>query len=102
MAIDILLSERDIGRIVRAVIELNAGRANSVVDVTLTPNAASTVVSFVNCSKACAPLPVALTANAAAALATMFISAISNGSFTITHANNAQVDRSFRFVCSGG
>jgi len=104
MAINLSILEKDIGRVVRVVIELIAGRANSVVDVTLAANAASTTVPFVNCSSACGPIPIPLTAHAAAEIGngTLFISSIQNGAFTITHANNAQTDRNFRFVCSGG
>ena len=104
MAIALLPAEKDIGRIVRAVIELITGRANNVVDVTLTPNAGSTTVNFVNCSVACGPIPIPLNAHAAAEIGngTLYISSITNGAFTITHANNAQTDRNFRFICAGG
>jgi hypothetical protein len=44
-----------------------------------------------------------MTANAAAEVGagTIYISAVSHRSFTITHANNAQTDRTFGFVCIG-
>jgi hypothetical protein len=92
----------DLPDIVGAINEVGAGRANNVVNVTLRANQATTTVVFENCSASCAPLPVALSANAAAALATMYVSSIQNGQFTITHANNAQTDRNFLFVCAGG
>ena len=85
MAIAILPSERNPDRLVRSQIELIQGRSNSVVQVTLTANAGSTVVSFANCSLDCAPLFTPLTAHAAAEIGngTMWISTISNGSFVI-------------------
>ena len=39
--------------------------------------------------------------HAAATLATTYVSAMANGSFTITHTNNAQTDRIFGFACLG-
>jgi hypothetical protein len=41
------------------------------------------------------------TANAAAALSTTFISAVNNGSFTVTHAASSQTDRTFGYECRG-
>jgi hypothetical protein len=32
---------------------------------------------------------------------TMYIGAINNGSFVVTHANNAQADRTFLYVALG-
>lgn len=104
MAIQLQKGERDPQRIVDSVIQLNNGRANNVGDCTLTPGQAATVVKFVNCSIGCRVLLFAQTANAAAALATTFITKanIQQGSFTISHAINAQTDRTFSFACVGG
>ena len=41
------------------------------------------------------------TANAAAATANLYVSARSDGSATLTHANNAQVDRTFVYIIFG-
>jgi hypothetical protein len=43
------------------------------------------------------------TAHGAAELGngTIFVSAVANGSFTLAHANNAQNDRTFGYVCLG-
>jgi hypothetical protein len=41
------------------------------------------------------------TANAAAELATMFVSSRGKQTFTITHANNGQTDRTFKYVVIG-
>ena len=48
-------------------------------------------------------LPFAKTANAAAEIGngTMYIGAVNNGAFVVTHANNAQADRTFLYVALG-
>lgn len=101
--------QRDLGfnlagwrRLVDAVFQLVEGRHNAASRVTLTPNAALTVVSHPNCSLDCEPMLSPRTANAAAALATTYISSVDQGSFTIAHANNAQTDREFGYTVTGG
>ena len=93
--------EKDPYAIVSTVNELADGRSNNVGSVTLTPGATTTVVSFANASIGSAICLSPRTANAAAAIPTTFISVKLNGSFTLTHANNAQVDRTFDFACVG-
>lgn len=104
MAIQLSVGETSLVRIVQAIVELVTGRQNSVGDVTLTPSATTTVVTFPNCSKDCRVILFPQTANAAAALATTFIpkAAILQKQFTITHASNAQIDKTFSFLCIGG
>lgn len=104
MAIVFNRSERDPQRIADAIVQLTQGRQNSVGDVTLTPSAGSTTVNFVNCSLGSRVFLFPKTAHAAAAVATTYITAanILQGSFTITHANDAQVDKTFSFLCIGG
>lgn len=93
--------EKDPLKIVGAIQELTKGRSNAVGSFTLTASATSTVVTAMNCGSDSYPFLIPLTANAAAALGTTYISAIDNGSFTVTHANNSQTDRDFGFVCLG-
>lgn len=115
MAITIQRGERDPQRIVDAIIQLTQGRQNSVGTVTLTANQATTVVTksapvgsitdaAANCSPGARIFLFPQTANAAAALATTFISTanIILRQFTINHANNAQTDRTFSFLIIGG
>lgn len=104
MAIKLLPQEKDITRIVQAVNEVVDGRHNAANTVTLTPGATTTVVSHPNCSLDCQPMLSARTANAAAAVATTYIKQVDilQGQFTITHANNAQVDRTFGYTVTGG
>ena len=104
MAIDLLPSERDPARFNQSIRELNQGRGNITLTGTLTPSVASTTFNFVNCSKAGTVFWTPLTANASAEIGngSIRLSAINNGSFVITHANNAQADRTFIFTCLGG
>ncbi len=106
MAIILSRLERDIQRIVDAVIQLIAGRGNYSGNCTLAANATSTVVKAPNCSPACEVFLFPNTANAATELGngTIYIpqAAIIKGQFTIAHANNAQIDRTFSFITVGG
>lgn len=102
MAIVLQELERDVRRIVQAIRELTQGRSNATKQVTLTPNAAATVVEAINCSKDSEVFLSPRTANAAAAVPTTYISAVGQGTFTIAHANNAQVDRTFGIIGLGG
>lgn len=79
------------------------GETNSLGDVTLTASAASTTVTDQRAGLNRIVLLMPKTANAAAALATTYIdpAAVGAGTFTISHANNAQTDRSFRYVILG-
>lgn len=95
------LNEKNQQVINTAIQQLQQGRSNALVQATLTAGTTTTTVTAPNCATGSAPLPIAMTANAAAALATMYCSAVNNGSFVITHANNGQVDRTFRFATFG-
>lgn len=94
--------EKDLTVIVAAVNELVDGRSNNTGTVTLAVSAATTSVSFANCSTLSAIFLSPRTADAAAALSTTYVSTKLNGSFVLTHANNAQADRTFDFSCVGG
>lgn len=98
------LKEKNQDVINQAVAQLQQGRDNATGTVTLTAGAASTVVKAPNCSPSSGVFLFPQTANAAAAVATTYIpaSAVGKGQFTITHANNAQVDKIFFYRVSGG
>lgn len=102
MAISLQPTETGLFRIVQAIRQLIQGRNDAVLQVTLTANAGSTVVSWINCSTDSKVFLSPTTANAAAALSTTRITAKAQGSFTITHANNAQTDRIFDVLVTGG
>ena len=84
--------------------ELINGRSNAVGSVTLTANVATTTVTKETIAAGAAVFTEPTTANASAekAAGTMWISAVAAGSFTITHANNAQTDRTFFYLVNGG
>ena len=94
-------AEKDPAKFAVAIQQLYAGRSNAAGTVTLAPGASSTVVNPPNCAPQSAVFLFPKTANAAAALATTFINSVGKQSFTISHANNAQTDRSFFYVCLG-
>lgn len=77
------------------------GKINATGTVTLTANAASTVLSDMRIGPdSCIPL-MPTTANAATALATTYVSSRGKETATITHANNAQTDRTFCYAVLG-
>jgi hypothetical protein len=83
---------------------VNRQRVVSVGSVTLTAGGTTTVVSNLGASAQTYPFFVPLTANAAAEIGagTMYVSARTKWEFTITHANNAQVDRTFGYQLVAG
>lgn len=85
----------------RAINALIQGRGNNVGEFTLTASVTSTTVSNNLFQSTQVPVLVPTTANAAAALATTYVSARANGSFTVTHANAVSTDRTFLYVFSG-
>jgi hypothetical protein len=86
---------------------LMQGKSNNYGTVTLTANAASTTVTETEgkISSTAVILLMPTTANASAEVGagTIYISATSpaNKTFTITHANNAQADRTYRYIIVG-
>jgi hypothetical protein len=97
------IDEGDLKKLILSLQQLAAGRSNAVGTVTLTANAATTTVDDANCAAASVPVLVPATANASAEIGagTIYISAVANKSFTITHANNAQTDRTFLYALQG-
>jgi hypothetical protein len=95
--------EKNPQRIVTAINQLAQGRSNAAGSCTLAANASSTTVSAKNCGAGGVVLLSPRSAHAAAELAagTLYVSAVALGSFTLAHANNAQTDRSFGYVCLG-
>ena len=81
------------------------GKANNKGEITLTANAASTTVTDSRASFFSTIVFEPLTANAAAELygGTMYVTEANHlkGSFVITHANDANADKTFRYVILG-
>jgi hypothetical protein len=96
-------TETDLKKIILAIQQLASGRSNSVGAVTLTVGAATTTVADQNFGTGTVPILVPFSANAATELGngTMYVSAVSAGSFTITHANSATTGRTFLYALHG-
>jgi len=81
------------------------GKTNNTGSVTLTESVASTVVTDRRIGPSSFVSFMPTTANAATELAggSMYVSSIdvSNRTFTISHANNAQTDRTFTYTIIG-
>jgi hypothetical protein len=95
--------ETDPRKVNTAINQLAQGRSNAVGTVTLQAGATTTLVTAGNCGAGSVVLLSPLTAHAAAELGngSIYVSNVANGSFTLTHANNAQTDRTFGFVAVG-
>lgn len=95
--------EKDLKKVILSLQQLAAGRSNAVGAVTLTTSVAATTVTTSNCAVGSTPILTPTTANAAAEVGngTMYVSAVANGSFTITHANSATTGRTFLYALVG-
>lgn len=92
------VTDRDRDIAIRQLIE---GRGNHSGQITLNANATTTTLSKSTINENATPLLFPKTANAAAALATTY-GVVSKGLLTLTHANNAQTDRTFYYAILGG
>jgi len=90
-----------IAKLFRQLEQILNGRTRNQGAVTLTANAATTVINNPLFESHQAVVLSPLTANAAAAIATTYVSARTAGQFTLAHANNAQVDKSFEYIFVG-
>lgn len=85
-------------KLAEAIDQIANGASRTVGTLTLTAGTASTTVESVYVAPASHITLTPTTANAAAALATTYVSARNNATgFVLTHANNAQTDRTFTF-----
>lgn len=101
MVVALSLKEKKQDQINTAIRELQQGKDNACGTITLTASATSTVVNTPVANPTNRVFLQAITAHAATAVGTTYVSAVSYGSFTITHANNAQVDRTFFWTVRG-
>jgi hypothetical protein len=97
------ITESDLKKIVLAIQQIAAGRSNATGTVTLATGSATTTVTTSNCAAGSTPILTPATANAATELGngTIYVSAVANGSFTITHANSATTGRTFLYAILG-
>lgn len=83
----------------------NQGKFNASIDFTLTANAASSTLQDSRIGYYSTIIPMSMTAHAAAEIGngTMYIQQtdMKSSQATITHANNSQTDRTFRFLIIG-
>lgn len=77
------------------------GKQDVTGTVTLAANVTTTTVVDNKFESGMVPVFVPLSANAAAALAGLYVSARAYREFTLTHANNSQTDRHFAYVRFG-
>lgn len=93
-------------RIVLAINQLIRGRGNNVGSVTLTASSATTVVTpetrIMNEDAKVFFTPRTANASAEYGGGSFYVSAITRTSFTVSHANNAQSDRTFDYAIIGG
>lgn len=99
---NIQLTENRLQKFAEAIRALIRGGSNVVGQVTLATGAASTVVSQENISKDSRPQLTPATAAAAAEAASVYVSAVAQGSFTIAHPNNATAGRTWNWHAVGG
>lgn len=92
--------ERDLSKFAVSLQQLASGRSNAAGVVTLRANETTTTVNTDNCAAGSAIVLTPNTANAATALGSSYVTA-ANKSFTITHVNNAQTDRTFTYAIQG-
>jgi hypothetical protein len=95
------IKDRLLQSVVETVNSLIGGKLDVTGSVTLAAGAASTVVEDNQFESGMVPLLIPVTANAAAALGTTYVSVRAKGGFTLAHANNAQTDRSFLYARFG-
>ena len=91
---------REIALVVNSILD---GKINATGSVTLTASAASTAVTEDRAGDDSVILFMPTTANAASEQAAggMYVSSRGKQTFTITHANNSQSDRTFEYVVIG-
>ena len=89
----------------QSIAGLMFGRSNNVIDFTATQNAATTTITDSRLGVNTVLLFMPTTANASAEIGagTIYVGQSSrvNGSVVVTHANNAQTDRTFKVVMVG-
>lgn len=93
----------DIRRVVETVQNLLRGKLNAVTTLTLAANVATTTLtdSRIGGESHIALTPTTANASAEIGAGTIYVSARAKGSATVTHANNAQTDRSYSVLIIG-
>lgn len=91
---------REVSQVVNSILD---GKLNSTGSFTCTASAATTSVTDFRAGEDSVILLMPTTANAASeqGAGTIFVSTRAKQSFTVTHSNNAQTDRTFDYVIIG-
>lgn len=93
-------------RLSECIFQIMQGKTDNTGAVTLTANSATTTLTEASgrIGQNTVILFMPTTANAAAAMTNLYVSSrsVANNTFTLTHTNNAQVDRIFNYVLIGG
>lgn len=88
-------------RLARLGNNLLQGKTNNVIQVTLAVSSTTTTVTDKRIGAYTGLFFSPLTADAAGALSSLYVSSRQNGSATLTHANTASVDRTFNVLLVG-
>tara|TARA_R110002020_G_scaffold285960_1_gene501490 strand:- start:1184 stop:1504 length:321 start_codon:yes stop_codon:yes gene_type:complete len=93
-------SNRDISEVVNNILD---GNTNNKGSVTLTASATSTAVADLRAGPESVVVLMPTTANASAEVGagTIYVSARAKQTFTLTHANNGQTDRTYKYAIIG-
>lgn len=98
-----LTSQESYRALALAINELIRGRTNAIIQgVTLTASSATTVVTSDKITRYSSLFLSPRTANAAAAVGGLYVSAVIDGQATLTHANDAQADKTFDILVQTG
>lgn len=95
--------ETNLTKIVQVVRQLIEGRSNAVGSVSLAHDGivTTTTVSAPTCGPNSVVKLTPQTANAAAVVATTYVSSVASGQFVITHVATSQTDQTFGWHCVG-
>lgn len=89
--------------LIRIINNIMRGKTNNRGETTLTANSATTAILDENVGGESIIILMPLTANAATEIAngTIYVSSQGKKTFTLTHADNAQTNRNFRYAVIG-
>lgn len=81
--------------------QLYTGKIQCTGQFDLTASTTTTTVIDPNCSEFSVALLSPLTANASSVFTSTYVSAYTDGQFTVTHTNLGSTDRTFRYILIG-
>ena len=90
-----------LARLSDAINNILRGKTNNGGELTLTANSATTTLTDMRIGADSVILLQPTSANGAAALSGLYFGTPGTGSVTVNHANNAQTDKTFRYVVIG-